>query len=24
MRCSNCGAENPEGLKFSNQCAEPF
>ena len=24
MRCSNCGAENPEGLKFCNQCAAPF
>jgi len=24
MRCSKCGAENPEGLKFCNECAEPF
>ena len=24
MRCSNCGAENPEGLKFCNECAAPF
>src|SRR5262249_49441150 len=23
MRCSSCGAENPEGLKFCNQCAAP-
>ncbi|MBV8362845.1 MAG: zinc ribbon domain-containing protein, partial [Deltaproteobacteria bacterium] len=20
MRCSNCGSDNPEGLKFCNQC----
>jgi class 3 adenylate cyclase len=24
MRCSKCGAENPEGLKFCDQCAAPF
>jgi class 3 adenylate cyclase/tetratricopeptide (TPR) repeat protein len=24
MRCSSCGAENPEGLKFCEQCATPF
>ncbi len=24
MRCSNCGAENPAGLKFCEQCAAPF
>jgi Double zinc ribbon/Adenylate and Guanylate cyclase catalytic domain len=24
MRCSKCGAENPEGLKFCNECAAPF
>jgi len=24
MRCSNCGVENPEGLKFCNECAAPF
>src|SRR5262249_17417049 len=24
MRCSKCGAENPEGLKFCEQCAAPF
>jgi Double zinc ribbon len=24
MRCSNCGVENPERLKFCNQCAAPF
>ena len=24
MRCSSCGAENPQGLKFCNQCAAPF
>jgi class 3 adenylate cyclase/tetratricopeptide (TPR) repeat protein len=24
MRCWNCGAENPEGLKFCNECATPF
>ncbi len=24
MRCSNCGAENPEGMKFCNECAVPF
>jgi class 3 adenylate cyclase/predicted ATPase len=24
MRCSSCGAENPEGLKFCNECAAPF
>jgi class 3 adenylate cyclase/predicted ATPase len=24
MRCSNCGAENPQGLKFCNECAAPF
>jgi len=24
MHCSNCGAENPEGLKFCNECAAPF
>ncbi|MBV8450854.1 MAG: AAA family ATPase, partial [Deltaproteobacteria bacterium] len=24
MRCLNCGTENPEGLKFCNECAAPF
>ena len=24
MRCSKCGAENPDGLKFCEQCAAPF
>src|SRR5215472_975658 len=24
MRCSSCGAENPGGLKFCNECAAPF
>src|SRR5215471_775463 len=24
MRCSSCGAENPEGLKFCNECAAPL
>src|ERR1700682_4274108 len=24
MRCSNCGAENPQGLNFCNECAAPF
>src|ERR1700687_2117874 len=24
MRCSSCGAENPEGLRFCNQCAAAF
>jgi class 3 adenylate cyclase len=24
MHCSNCGAENPEGLKFCNECAAPL
>ncbi len=24
MRCSSCGAEDPEGLKFCNECAAPF
>ena len=24
MRCSKCGAENPEGVKFCNECASPF
>ena len=24
MTCSNCGAENPTGLKFCEQCAAPF
>jgi class 3 adenylate cyclase len=24
MRCSSCGAENLEGLKFGNECAAPF
>src|SRR5260370_1899282 len=24
MRCSSCGAENPAGLKFCNECAAPF
>jgi hypothetical protein len=24
MRCSNCGTENPEGVKFCNECAAPF
>jgi len=24
VRCSKCGAENPEGLKFCEQCAAPF
>jgi len=24
MRCLKCGAENPHGLKFCNECAAPF
>src|SRR5499427_1669216 len=24
VRCAKCGAENPEGLKFCEQCAAPF
>jgi class 3 adenylate cyclase len=24
MKCANCGAENPAGLKFCEQCAAPF
>src|SRR5689334_926803 len=24
MRCSNCGSDNPEGLKFCNQCGAAF
>jgi adenylate cyclase len=24
MRCAKCGAENPEGLKFCDQCAAPL
>jgi hypothetical protein len=24
MRCSSCGAENPEGLKFCVECAAPL
>src|SRR5215469_5485537 len=24
MHCAKCGAENPEGLKFCEQCAAPF
>src|SRR5216683_8246161 len=24
MRCTKCGAENPQGLKFCNECAAPF
>src|SRR6266478_8902988 len=24
MRCTKCGAENPAGLKFCNECASPF
>src|SRR6266436_5616769 len=24
MRCAKCGAENPAGLKFCNECAAPF
>ena len=24
MRCSSCGSENPEGVKFCNECATPF
>ena len=24
MRCSNCGSDNPEGLKFCNQCGVAF
>ncbi|MGH7841735.1 MAG: DUF7577 domain-containing protein, partial [Candidatus Binataceae bacterium] len=24
MRCPDCGAENPEGLKFCNACATPL
>jgi class 3 adenylate cyclase/tetratricopeptide (TPR) repeat protein len=24
MKCANCGAENPAGLKFCEQCATPF
>jgi class 3 adenylate cyclase len=24
MRCANCGAENPVGLKFCNECAAPL
>src|SRR5215475_58083 len=24
MRCSSCGFENPEGMKFCGQCASPL
>ena len=24
MRCSNCGSDNPDGLKFCNQCGAAF
>src|SRR5713226_5042414 len=24
MRCSKCGTDNPEGLRFCNECAAPF
>src|SRR5260370_27376008 len=24
MRCANCGTENPQGLKFCNQCGSPL
>ena len=24
MRCSKCGFENPEGMKFCGQCTEPL
>src|SRR6202142_4574723 len=24
MRCSSCGFENPDGVKFCNECAAPF
>jgi len=24
MKCSTCGAENPAGQKFCNECATPF
>src|SRR4051794_34770302 len=24
MRCSKCGAENPEGARFCVECASPF
>jgi len=24
MRFSNCGAENPDGLKFCNECGAPL
>src|SRR5579871_4911969 len=24
MRCSSCGSENPDGVKFCNECAAPF
>ena len=24
LRCTKCGAENPPGLKFCNECAAPF
>ena len=24
MICSNCGAENPAGAKFCNECATPL
>jgi class 3 adenylate cyclase len=24
MRCSNCASDNPDGLKFCNQCGAPF
>src|SRR5271169_5844758 len=24
MKCASCGAENPAGLKFYEQCATPF
>src|ERR1700694_5263605 len=24
MRCPSCGFENPDGVKFCNECAAPF
>src|SRR6266478_6552947 len=24
MRCSSCGSDNPDGLKFCNQCGTAF